>query len=275
MTTGLLTRASEAALAAAVEENLFALFRAMATMPSSEIVESERLSYHLTFPDAPMFKGIWRARLSADEVDNAIEQAIAWFRAKGAPFAVWWFNQNPQPANLFERLKAHGFELDYDAPGMAIDLDALDESLLLSDELTIVTALDDKTLQDWVTVLCASYNMPVSAAQAWTEVTQAFDAENAPWRLYVGYWNGQSVATNLLFNGAGVAGLYCVGTIPEARGKGFGTAITLKPLLDARAEGYRYGVLFASEEGLPMYSRLGFHLVDIQIGRYMWHNESK
>ena len=272
---GPLTAASDAMLAAAVEENLFALFRAIAMLPSGEIVEGERLSYHFAFPNAPMCKGIWGSRLSADKVDNAIEQMVAWFQAKGAPFAAWWYNQNPQPANLFERLKAHGFEQDYEAPGMAIDLETLDESFLLSNELSIVSALDDKTLQDWVTVLCASYDMPVFAAQAWTDATKSFGAENPQWRLYVGYWQGRPVATNLLFNGAGVAGLYCVGTIPEARGKGFGKAITLKPLLDARAEGYRYGVLFASEEGLPMYQRLGFRLVDILIGRYMWYKEPK
>jgi GNAT superfamily N-acetyltransferase len=274
MSTGPLTRASDATLAAAVEENLFALFRTIATLPGGEIVESEQLSYHLTFPDAPIFKSIWGTRLAADEIDAAIEKVIAWFQSKGAPFAAWWFNQIPQPANLLERLQAHGFALDYDAPGMAVDLDTLDEALLLSNGLTIVPAFDDKTLQDWRTVLCASYDMPVARAEAWTQATQAFGKENAPWRLYVGYWDGKPVATNFLFNGAGVAGLYCVGTVPEARGKGLGKAITLKPLLDARAEGYRYGVLFASDEGLPMYERLGFRRVDMMIGRYMWSGES-
>jgi ribosomal protein S18 acetylase RimI-like enzyme len=275
MTTMPLTPASNARLAAAVEENLFALFRATAALPGSEIIESEHLSYHLTFPDAPMFKCIWGARLSTDEVDTAIEQTIAWFQSKGALFAAWWFNHNPQPANLIERLKAHGFELDYDHPGMAANLESLDESLLSLDLFAIVPALDDSTLQEWVTVVCASQDMPVIAARAWTQATQALGTDNAPWRLYVGYWSGRPVASSLLFKGAGVAGLYGIGTIPEVRRKGFGKAITLKPLLDARAEGYRYGVLISSDEGLSMYQRLGFHLVDILIRRYMWHNTSK
>ena len=92
------------------------------------------------------------------------------------------------------------------------------------------------------------------------------------WRLYVGYLNGRPVATNILFNGAGVASVYGVGTLPEARGKGIGAAITLKPLLDARAQGYRYGVLFATEMGVPVYRRLGFREVGCTIGRYLWIN---
>jgi len=271
MTSKPFIHASDATLAAAVEENLFAFFRTMATMPGSEIVEGDRLSYHLTFPDAPMYKGIWNSRFSADEADSAIEQGVELFQAKGAPFVTWWFNNHPQPANLLERLEVHGFEHDYSAPGMAIELDSLGETL--PDELSIVSTHDDQTYRDWIIVLCGSYGMSFARAQAWTEATQALGGEDAPWRLYVGYWQGQPVACNLLFNGAGVAGLYCVGTIPDARGKGFGKAITLKPLLDARAAGYHYGVLFASDEGLPMYQRLGFWLVDIIIGRYIWHNE--
>ena len=34
--------------------------------------------------------------------------------------------------------------------------------------------------------------------------------------------------------------------------------MTMAALLDARVRGYRVGVLEASDEGLPMYLRLGF-----------------
>jgi ribosomal protein S18 acetylase RimI-like enzyme len=55
-----------------------------------------------------------------------------------------------------------------------------------------------------------------------------------------------------------VVGIYSVGTIPEARGKGIGSAITLRALLDARRRGYRVGLLQSSEMGYNMYRRLGF-----------------
>ena len=70
------------------------------------------------------------------------------------------------------------------------------------------------------------------------------------------------VPTTLLFCGGGGAGIYGVAFIPFLRGRGIGGAISLKPLLDARDEGYRHAVLFASEEGrgphpsLPLAERL-------------------
>lgn len=265
----ILTDATDAQLATAVEDNLFDLFRAIAQVPNGEIVEGARMSYHYTPFPAPMFNAVWNTSLAAGEVDASIEEMIGWYKQRGAPLASWWFSNATAPATR-ERLLAHGFELDYAAPAMAIDLDAIPTPYPMPDGLTVVEARDAQTLAQWTAVLHGAYkdkHMPLASAQVWERATLA--AENPPWRVYLAYYNGQPVATNLILNGGGVAGLFCIGTIPEVRGRGFGTAVTLAPLLDARDAGYRYGVLFASEMGLPAYLKMGWRQIDNVIGRYV------
>jgi GNAT superfamily N-acetyltransferase len=109
------------------------------------------------------------------------------------------------------------------------------------------------------------YSTSETIAGAWTGAIA-----QSPWRAVVGYLDGEPVATNMLVCGAGVAGLYAVGTVPAARGKGIGAATTLHLLLVARALGYRYGVLFASPLGVPVYQRVGFRLMNSSLRRFLW-----
>jgi ribosomal protein S18 acetylase RimI-like enzyme len=178
-----------------------------------------------------------------------------------------------QPADLGVRLVEHGFSLNIlGDPGMAADLHALDETDRTPPGFTIVQVNDRPGLEDWRDVFVAAYDIPEFAGQAWVDATLAAGAEAAPWHLYVGYLDGRPVACNILFAGAGVASVYGVGTLPEARRKGIGAAITLRPYLDAREQGYRYGVLFSSGQGHRVYLRLGFRDVPCKIGRHILWN---
>jgi GNAT superfamily N-acetyltransferase len=79
-----------------------------------------------------------------------------------------------------------------------------------------------------------------------------------PLRHFLARLGGRPVSAAVGFLGAGVVGLYWVGTLPEARRRGLGAAVSLAPLLAARAAGVRVGILHASSMGVPVYQRLGF-----------------
>jgi ribosomal protein S18 acetylase RimI-like enzyme len=265
--------ATDADLAAAVEGNLHALFRYITdVLPGAELVEGPHFNHHHAFPTNPMFKGVWSTRLPPEAVDAAIDETVAWYRARGASFMFWWHTGLTQPADLGARLEAHGFQQFSEAdPGLAADLNDLPHMPATPPGFSIVRAHDQRTLDDWRDAFIAAFELAhvPMAGQAWVDATLAAGPATAPWQLYVGYLDGQPVATNILVLGDGVAGLYAVGTVPAARRQGIGALITLQPLLDARAQGYRYGVLFATEMGLPMYKRLGYREVDSRIGRHL------
>lgn len=90
---------------------------------------------------------------------------------------------------------------------------------------------------------------------------------------YLGKLDGEPVATSLLFLGGGVAGIYNVATLPEARRQGIGSALTMIPLLEARRQGYRIGILQTTPTGLNLYRRLGFREYCL-FSAYFWSPET-
>jgi ribosomal protein S18 acetylase RimI-like enzyme len=269
-----LPHTSDTELGLALQENLFGLFRAMCALPGSALHEVETLSYHCAAAAHRMFRGVWGARLTHENADEAIAQAIAWFEARQAPTFYWWLGPGSAPDDLPERLAARRLSLNMDGePIMAAELAALRESPPPED-FTAARAADARTLADFSEAFAGGYGLASPFGQAWAEATARLGGERAPWELYVGYWRGQPVTTSILFRGAGVGGIYGVSTRPEMRGRGFGGAITLRALLAAREAGERYGALFASPLGAPVYRRLGLHETPCRIGRYLWEKES-
>lgn len=287
----ILKGATDRELGLAVFENLYALFRAMANnLHEGQLVEKEELSRHLTFPTNPMFKGVWKTHLPADKADAAIDDTIAWFKAQGAPYFFWWTGGDSSPSDLEERLAKRGLismveqtqelakgilSTQQGSPCMVAELGSLNESVLTqTPEGFLIKEIEDESeLYDFKKVFVETYEIPEWAGQAWVDATLKIGIGKTPWRLFVGYLENEPVATNLLFNGAGVASVYAIATVPAARGKGIGAAITLKPLLEARdQQGYRYAVLFSTEMGIPVYQRIGFRLTDVRINRYLWRN---
>ena len=81
--------------------------------------------------------------------------------------------------------------------------------------------------------------------------------------------NGKPVSTSLLVVNKGIAGIYCVATLQEARGRGIGTALTRESMLLAKDLGNEFVVLQSSKMGLPVYEKLGFKEC-CKIRAYVW-----
>ena len=287
----ILESATDEQLGLAVFENLYDLFRAMAkNLPGGQLAESAKLSRHITFPSNPMFKGVWGTHLSKSEIDAEIDATIDWFRSQNAPYFFWWTGGNTSPADLEERLAKRGMismaeqtqelakgilSTEQGSPCMVAELDRMNETVLerAPEGFAIREISNEKELHDFKKVFVDTYEIPNWAGQAWVDASLSMGIGKTPWRMFVGYLNNEPVATNMLFNGGGVASVYAVATVPAARGLGIGAAITLQPLLEARdQDGYKYAVLFSTEMGVPVYQRIGFRLTDVRINRYLWRN---
>ncbi len=249
---------SPAALSRAIEENLYCFLPALCRWPKAEVHQDPDMTWSITNLPYPLFNGVMRTRLLADQADAAIDAVLARFRARGVPLS-WWIGPSTEPRDLGRRLAKRGFVGDR-APGMAVELAKLGEQTQPVQGLSIQIVRDEVTAREWGLTCARGFEAPDASrkglGEAWADLICHVDPEGIV--SYLGCLDGRPVATSLLMYGAGVAGIYAVATVPEARRKGIGAAMTCAPLLDARSKGYAIGILQASEMGAPVYRSLGF-----------------
>lgn len=80
-------------------------------------------------------------------------------------------------------------------------------------------------------------------------------------QLVVASLDGRPVGTSLALRTGDVSGVYAVGTLPDARRRGVGTAATWAAIAAGSTWGCDAIVLQSSEMGLPMYRAMGFRTV--------------
>ena len=140
---------------------------------------------------------------------------------------------------------------------MAVDLAVLPGSVRQPAGLVIEHVGTAPKMQEWARTFAAGYGLPAPVVGPIHDLFLSLGL-GLPYRYYLAHLGAKPVAASMLFLGAGVAGIYCVATLTEARGQGIGGAVTLAPLLEARDMGYRAGILQASDMGYGVYRRLGF-----------------
>lgn len=265
----ILTDLSPTNLINAVEENLSAWVPVFGRMGRIYLKNPHGVKRSITNIPLSLFNSIMDARLDPDNVDEAIETIKTDALLHKVP-VLWWIGPSSQPADLARYLEKHGFTLDEESPGMAVDLADMNVNLAPPASLSITLASDNVARKTWAGVMAEGFeaNPPHDdIVDGWQNLLRHTDPEST--YAYTGWLNEKPVATSLLFLAAGVAGIYAVATIPEARRTGVGAWMTLHTLLQARDRGYQAAVLEASEMGVSVYQGLGFKEI-CRISCYVW-----
>jgi GNAT superfamily N-acetyltransferase len=153
-----------------------------------------------------------------------------------------------------------------DAPGMIIAEPVPDRPLPGQLELRQVT--DDAGAADFATVAIDSYQSLGMAAEIGSKIFTTHGRCIRPCNyIAVGYLGGVPAGCAMVMLSHSVAGIYWVGTIRSARGKGIAEACTRAVTNEALRRGAQFVVLQASTFGEPLYRRMGFR----EITRYPWY----
>ncbi len=265
--TNALTNTSN--LIAAMEANYTAYYIYFSRLPYLELRQSPALTLIMS-KDIALWNVVIQTHLASQNVTPTIEATLTLFDSLNLPL-IWHILPSTQPSNLEYSLEEQGFLLFEEDPHMVIEPRVHALHLPNIPGFTIERVTDAASFARWHKATVAGFfpHTP-SLGQIYFDAYTllGFDPQG-PFLHYVGYMNGEPVTSSTLLFTEGMAGVYDVSTIPSARGKGFGTAITLAPLLEAQARGYRYVCLQATQMGLPIYQRLGF-TEQYRERKYLW-----
>jgi GNAT superfamily N-acetyltransferase len=249
---------SPPAVVAALEANILETFPRLGRTLSGHLQDSPEGVWYSTGVAFGFYNMVVRAHFAPDDVHTKIAAIMGHFQARQAPM-LWFLGPTTTPSDLGTHLAAAGLVYEGDDPGMAVDLRTLRPSLAMVSELSIQQVRDATALRRWVETFIVGYEIAGVSVQEMLDLHAALGlGAHPPWRHYLGFHHGEPVATSWMTLGAGVAGIYGVSTRPDARRQGCGAALTVAPLLDARAMGYRMGILQSSAMGHRVYQGLGF-----------------
>lgn len=250
---------SEIELIQLIENNLkeYAIYRA--NSPMIRLHDQGDLAWVTSSNDVPFANQVFHCQIPDAQVDNRIDEIISSFQGHEVSMS-WLLGPSSKPDDLGDRLIERGLLYQGSTPGMAIELAQLADSEI-SDSLEIIKVSSQELMNLALPILSEAYNMPEYYSRFLIDLYSSLGFDQERWSYYLALLDGEPVGTSCLFYGAGVAGIYSVATISSMRKKGIGTALTLRPLNDARSAGYEIGVLRSSEIAAKLYQELGYREV--------------
>ena len=246
----------------------------LARSPTVELSIGRYLTWFVTSVPDHFMNLVVCTDLPPRDFDQLVEDALAHFQALKIRKLSWLARKGTLSVGVRKSLLAHGLTLsDSFSTEMAVDLTSLPESPSLPEGLEILPVETGAALKEWIHIMSIGFGLSLEWEPVWYDfLTRA--ACELPFRTYLAVLDGKPVGTSQLFTSAGVAGIYNVTCLPDARGRGVGAAVTRAPLVDACAMGYRVGILQASALGYPVYRRLGFQDFG-KLSVYLWQDQTE
>jgi len=196
-----------------------------------------------------------------DGLDPAtlLERAQAFFGERGRSFSLWARDGAAEDRDLIAAAEAAGLEEVHAMPEMVLQRRAAERPLPQGSELRRLSSADDA--EDYWRVATAAYasiGFPPEVF-AFYEDHDGLLADNVA--AFLAYTDGEPVSIAMTIVSHGIAGIYWVGSLEQARGKGLGWTVTAV----ATNAGFDFGAEAASLQASPMgeslYEAMGYETI--------------
>lgn len=190
------------------------------------------------------------------EAEDFVARALEFFAARDRRFSIWLRAEQDADRDLAAAAEAAGFQTVFEMPEMLLDAPLPTEPLPDAAELRRLE--DSDQVPDFWAVAKAAYvtnGFPPEVFAGYTRHERLL-ADNVA--AFVAYVDGKPASIAMTIVNNGVAGIYWVGSLESARGKGLGRAVTVAATNAGFDLGGEVASLQASPLGRPIYAKLGY-----------------
>jgi ribosomal protein S18 acetylase RimI-like enzyme len=243
--------------------------------PHLNLVESSRQLFELD-PEAEVETGpgwvfgagsaehpvISNAAFRSDDALDAgelIARAREFFSARGRGFSVWGRAGVAADDDLFAAAEAAGLQEVYAMPEMVLRAPVEERPLPPGAELRRLASAEQA--EEYWRVATASYASLGFPPEIFAGYSDHLPLLRENVAAFLAYLDGEPTAIAMTIASGGVAGIYWVGTLEAARGRGLGRAVTEAATNAGFALGAELASLQASPMGRPIYEAMGYETI--------------
>ncbi|MCW2791384.1 MAG: family N-acetyltransferase [Nocardioides sp.] len=249
----------------AVEGNLLEFLDTVRTNPhfGSDGQPDATTFFHTAAIAFPLVNGVAAARFAPEDAARRTVEVLDPFVERGLPF-LWWLTPSTTTPETEQALELAGL-LRGDTPGMHVGLTGPTGTRPVPGlAVRVAQPGEERAVFE---VMAEGFGMPPELLAPLHDLMGGL----APDRLVhvLATLDGEAVASGSLWVTGTVGGLYNIATVERARGRGVGLAVTGALMDLAHERGCTEAILHATEQGRPVYERLGFVEV-CATPQYVW-----
>ncbi|MBA2679554.1 MAG: GNAT family N-acetyltransferase [Ktedonobacteraceae bacterium] len=229
-------------------------------LPGATFHQDEELTWFLTGPKGPNGVLLTSFRCTDDaHIYARITETLNIFKSQQVQEIGWRVGPTAYPPDLRNYLQAHGLIHRATMTCMVLETANVQPELIGPIGLAIKEVTDEETLKLKCAVEKRGFGSTESMAQKYYQsYTHSGFGAGTAWHHYIGWLDDKPVAVAALLLHQGVAGIYDVTTIEEARRQGIGETLTRYVVQEARKLNYRVATLSPTDMSEAIYRRIGF-----------------
>lgn len=229
-------------------------------VPGATFHQDEELTWFLTGPKGPNGVLLTTFTCTSDaHIHARITETLNTFKAQQVQEIGWRVGPTAYPPDLRNYLQTHGLIHRATMTCMVLEIANVQPEFSGPIGLVIKEVTDEETLKIKCDVEKRGFGSTEGMAQKYYQsyTYSGFGAGSA-WHHYIGWLKGEPVAVASLLLHQGVAGIYGVTTVEEARRQGIGETLTRHVVQEARKLNHRVATLSPTDMSEAIYRRIGF-----------------